>query len=178
MTEAPLDGRVAVVTGAARNIGRAIAVGLARAGAKVVVNAQHSAGAAEEVAQAIRADGGAAMVHLADVTDERAAQGLAEAAVAFGGGIDILVNNAAVRRETPFAELTYAEWREVLGVILDGAFLCTRAALPAPAALGGGQRREHRRHVGPCRFCRARPRRGGEGRPGRADAGAGARPGA
>lgn len=125
-----LTGRVAVVTGAARNIGRAIALGLARAGAKVVVNARHSGEAAEEVARTIRDGGGAAMVHLADVTDPQAAQGLADAAAAFGGAIDILVNNAAIRRETPFDTLTYAEWRAVTAVILDGAFLCTQAALP------------------------------------------------
>ena len=125
-----LTGRVAVVTGAARNIGRAIALGLARAGAKVVVNARHSGEAAEEVAQTIRDGGGAAMVHLADITDPQAAQGLADAAAAFGGAIDILVNNAAIRRETPFDTLTYAEWRAVTAVILDGAFLCTQAALP------------------------------------------------
>ncbi len=125
-----LAGRVAIVTGAARNIGRAIALDLAQAGARVVVNALSSAAAAEETAQAIRDAGGEAIVHIADVTDEAATQGLAEAAMAAFGGVDILVNNAAIRRETPFAALTPANWREVMGVILDGAYLCTRAALP------------------------------------------------
>lgn len=124
-------GRTAVVTGAARNIGRAIAIALARDGVKVVVNVRRSADAAEETARLIREAGSEAMVHVADVTSEGAVQGLADAAAAFGGGgIDILVNNAAIRQETPFAELTYAEWREVTGVILDGAFLCSRAVLP------------------------------------------------
>lgn len=122
--------RVAVVTGAARNIGRAIALGLARDGAKVVINAQHSAEAAEEVARTIRDGGGQALVHLADVTDELAAEGLAAAAASFGGGIDVLVNNAAIRRETAFDAMGYAEWREVVSVVLDGAFLCSKAALP------------------------------------------------
>ncbi len=125
-----LSGRVAIVTGAARNIGRSIAESLARAGASVVVNALSSAAAAEETAQAIRAEGGAAIVHIADVTDEAATQGLAAAAVEAFGGLDILVNNAAIRREVAFADLTPAAWREVMGVILDGAYLCTRAALP------------------------------------------------
>lgn len=132
-----LAGRTAVVTGAARNIGRSIALGLAAMGARVVVNAQHSGDAAEETAALIRAAGGEALVHLADVTDEAAVQGLMEAAVAFGG-VDILVNNAAIRRETPFAALPYREWREVLGVILDGAFLCSQGALPSLRRSGGG----------------------------------------
>ena len=125
-----LDGRVAVVTGAAANIGRAIALDLARAGARVVVNARRSASEAEQTAQAIRDEGGEALVHLADVTDEAATAGLMQEAADRFGAIDILVNNAAVRRETEFSELSFAEWREVLGVILDGAYLCSRAALP------------------------------------------------
>ncbi len=119
-----------MVTGAARNIGRSIALDLARAGARVVVNARRSVAAAEDTAQTIRDEGGEALVHIADVTDEAATQGLMAAAAEAFGGLDILVNNAAIRRETAFAELTPAHWREVLGVILDGAYLCTRAALP------------------------------------------------
>jgi 3-oxoacyl-[acyl-carrier protein] reductase len=123
-------GTTAIVTGGAHNIGRAIALQLAAAGARVVVNAKTSEEAAESVARTIRDAGGEAIVHMCDVTDEAATQGLAEAAVTAFGGIDILVNNAAVRRETKFEELTHAEWREILAVILDGAFLCSRAALP------------------------------------------------
>ncbi len=133
-----LAGRTAVVTGGARNIGRCIALALAREGARVVVNAQHSVAAAAETASLVRAAGGEAMVHVADVTDEAAVAGLAAAAAAFGGGIDILVNNAAIRRETAFGAMTYAEWREVTSVILDGAFLCARAVLPHLVASGAG----------------------------------------
>ncbi len=122
--------RTAIVTGGAHNIGRAICLALAAGGCRVVVNAQHSAEAAEQTAQLIRDAGGDAMVHLADITDEDAVQALARAAAGWGGGIDVLVNNAAIRRETPFENLTYAEWRAVTAVILDGAFLCARAALP------------------------------------------------
>jgi 3-oxoacyl-[acyl-carrier protein] reductase len=125
-----LEGRVAVVTGAARNIGRAIAVELARAGARVVVNAVSSAQEAAETAEIIRQNGGEAIVHLADVTDPAACDGLAAAAAAAYGGIDILVNNAAIRRDSTFADLTYDKWREVTAVILDGAFLAAHAVLP------------------------------------------------
>lgn len=125
-----LAGRTAVVTGGARNIGRQIVLGLVAEGAAVVINAQSSGAEAEALAAEIRADGGRAIAHLADVTNERDVAALAAAAAAFGGGIDILVNNAAIRRETPFETLDYAEWRHVLTVILDGAFLCSKAMLP------------------------------------------------
>lgn len=125
-----LDGLVAVVTGAARNIGRCIALDLASGGARVVVNARGSGAEAEATVDAVRDTGGQAIVHMADVTDAAQVDGLIAAATAAFGGVDILVNNAAVRRETKLADLELAEWREVLGVILDGAYLCTRAALP------------------------------------------------
>ncbi len=133
-----LAGKVAVVTGAARNIGRAIACDLAAGGACVVVNAKSSGAAAEETARLIRDAGGAAFVHMADVTVESEAQALMAAAVARFGGVDMLVNNAAIRRETAFAEMDYASWREVMSVILDGAYLCARAALPALVKSRGG----------------------------------------
>lgn len=130
--------RTAVITGAARNIGRAIALALAAQGAQVVVNAHYSTEAAEETASLVRAAGGTAMVHLADVTDEAQVAGLMAAAAAFGGGIDVLVNNAAIRRETEFAALSLAEWRSVMAVVLDAAFLCAHAALPWLEASGAG----------------------------------------
>jgi 3-oxoacyl-[acyl-carrier protein] reductase len=123
-------GRVAIVTGAAQNIGRAVALQLAAGGAKIVVNAKSSRAAAQATVEAICDTGGQAILHLADVTDESATAGLIAAAIAAFGGIDILVNNAAVRREQKFEEMTLAEWHSVLAVILDGAFLCGRAALP------------------------------------------------
>jgi len=125
-----LKDRVAIVTGAARNIGRAIALELASAGAAIVVNAKTSAKLAEEAARAIEAGGGTALVHLADVGDPEAVTAMIKATVTRFGRIDIVVNNAAVRHESEFEELEWQEWRSVLSTILDGAFLCARAALP------------------------------------------------
>jgi 3-oxoacyl-[acyl-carrier protein] reductase len=127
---ADLANRVAIVTGSARNIGRAIALTLARAGAAVVVNTLQSAAEAESVAQEIRTGGGRAIVKLADVKDPPQARALVAAAVEAFGGLDILVNNAAVRHETDLATMSYEDWRAVVSVILDGAFLMTQAAMP------------------------------------------------
>ena len=121
---------VAIVTGAARNIGRAIAVELARQGADVVVTVQSSRAEADETAAQVEQAGGHALVHLADVSTPAGAQGLIDATVERFGRIDILVNNAAVRRESRFDDLDWLQWREVMGVILDGAYLCAHAAAP------------------------------------------------
>jgi 3-oxoacyl-[acyl-carrier protein] reductase len=126
-----LTGKVAIVTGAGRNIGRAIALALAEAGASIVVNARSNRAEADAVAHEIEAAGGNALAHIGDVADAAAVQAMAEAAVKRFGGIDILVNNAALRREKPFAEMSYAEWREIMDVTLDGAFHCVKACLPA-----------------------------------------------
>jgi 3-oxoacyl-[acyl-carrier protein] reductase len=125
-----LSGRVAIVTGAARNIGRAIAVELGRQGAKVVVNVQSSKAEAEETAALVVAAGGQALVQLADVSTPEGAQRLIDGAIAGFGQIDILVNNAAIRRESPFDQLDWQQWRAVMSVILDGAYLCAHAATP------------------------------------------------
>ncbi len=113
MTHNELAGKVAVVTGAGRNIGRAIALALSEGGASIVVNTRSNRAEADAVAREIEASGGKALVHIEF------------------GRIDILVNNAALRREKPFAEMDYREWREVLDVTLDGAFHCVKAFLPA-----------------------------------------------
>jgi len=128
--EKELSGRVAIVTGAGRNIGRAIALELAAAGAAVVVNARANRLEAEAVVRAVEAAGGRACVAIADVADPAAVAAMAAGAVERFGRIDILINNAAVRREQPFDRMTLAEWREILGVILDGAFNCVAACLP------------------------------------------------
>jgi len=133
-----LAGKVAVVTGSARNIGRAIALELAGAGAAVVVNARSSAREVEAVAEEIRTAGGRAVARIANIADPDESAGLIAAAVESFGRLDILVNNAAVRREIEFAQLDYREWRDIVGTILDGAYLCSHAALPHLMASGSG----------------------------------------
>src|ERR1051325_3015724 len=107
MADKELDGKVAIVTGAGRNIGRAIALALAGAGASVVVNARSNRAGAEAVAREIENGGGKALVQLGDVADAAAVQAMADAAVKQFGRSVILVNNAALRREKPFAEMNY-----------------------------------------------------------------------
>jgi len=133
-----LSGKVAIVTGAGRNIGRAIALTLADGGASVLVNVRSNRAEAEAVAREIEARGGKALVHLGDVADPSAVQAMAEAAEKHFGRIDILVNNAALRREKAFAEMSYAEWREIMDVTLDGAFHCVKACLAALQKSGAG----------------------------------------
>jgi 3-oxoacyl-[acyl-carrier protein] reductase len=133
-----LYGKAAVVTGAGRNIGRAIALTLAEGGASVLVNARGNRAEAEAVAREIESAGGKAIVHVGDVADAKAVQAMADAAGKAFGRIDILVNNAALRREKSFAEMDYAEWREILDVTLDGTFHCTKACLPALKKSGAG----------------------------------------
>jgi 3-oxoacyl-[acyl-carrier protein] reductase len=125
-----LNGKVALVTGASRNIGRAIALALAEGGAAVAVNARTSAAEAESVARAIAAAGGKAAVVLGDITNENDVKRMMKETAEAFGGIDILVNNAAIRHEAALEKLDYAHWRHTLAVILDGAYLCARAALP------------------------------------------------
>jgi 3-oxoacyl-[acyl-carrier protein] reductase len=133
-----LTGKVAVVTGAGRNIGRAIALTLAEGGASVLVNARSNQSEAEAVVREIEASGGKAIVHIGDVADAKAVQAMADAAIKAFGRIDFLVNNAALRREKSFAEMDYAEWREILDVTLDGTFHCIKACLPALQKSGAG----------------------------------------
>src|SRR5947207_12649482 len=133
-----LIGKVAIVTGAGRNIGRAIALTLAEGGASIVVNTRSNRAEADAVAREIDAAGGKALVHIGDVADATAVQGMADAAVKQFGRIDILVNNAALRREKTFAEMDYAAWREILDVTLDGTFHCVKACLPALCKSGAG----------------------------------------
>jgi 3-oxoacyl-[acyl-carrier protein] reductase len=138
MTTREFDGKIAIVTGAGRNIGRAIALTLAEGGASVLVNARGNRAEADAVAREIEANGGKALVHIGDVADPAAVQAMADAAVKHFGRIDILVNNAALRREKPFADMSYAEWREIMDVTLDGTFHCVKACLPALRRSGAG----------------------------------------
>ncbi len=136
MTE--LAGKVALVTGGAKNIGRAIAEDLAAAGANVAIVTRSDASAADAVAEHLRARGVEAESYIADVTDEAAVKSVLERVEQRFGRLDVLVNNAAVRPEAPFAELSLDAWRRVLAVTLDGAFLCAREALALLSASGAG----------------------------------------
>jgi 3-oxoacyl-[acyl-carrier protein] reductase len=133
-----LAGKVGLVTGSARNIGRAIARALAAGGAAVMVNAKTSRAEAEQTVAMIESANGSAALHIADVTDAAAVAAMIDATIRHFGRLDFLVNNAAVRFETPFEKLKYEEWRQVLAIVLDGAFLCTQAALPHLIRAGGG----------------------------------------
>jgi 3-oxoacyl-[acyl-carrier protein] reductase len=134
-----LDGRVALVTGAGRNIGKAVALGLAREGAVVIVNARSNRVEAEAVAQQIRDAGGRATAMLADVGDRAALQSMLDAALAEYGRIDIVVNNAATRPSRGFLEMTYEDWHSVLATDLDAAFIAARAAAPGMVERGWGR---------------------------------------
>ncbi len=103
-----------------------------------MINARRPSAECESVRAEITALGGKAVVEPADVSDPAAVARLVAGAVAAFGRLDILVNNAAIRRETPLAELAYEEWREVLAIVLDGAFLAAKAALPHLTRAGGG----------------------------------------
>jgi 3-oxoacyl-[acyl-carrier protein] reductase len=137
-SDTELSGRVAIVTGAGRNIGRGIALALAQGGAAVVVNARSNLKEAEGVAGEIERAGGKAFAVTADVADAAAVDRMVAAAAARFGGIDILVNNAAVRAEQPLEQMTLADWRAVTSIILDGAFNCVKACLPYLKRSGAG----------------------------------------
>ncbi|MBU4530329.1 MAG: SDR family oxidoreductase [Hoeflea sp.] len=125
-----LQGRVALVTGASRNIGRAIAVALASRGANIAVHVGQDHAAGEETAAAVRAAGGEAHVLSGDLSNPDIARSVVANAAGQFGRLDMVINNAAIRPEAPFAELTYENWRKVMGIALDAVFLVSQAALP------------------------------------------------
>ena len=122
-----LAGQVALVTGASRGIGRAIALELAAAGAQVVVNYASSPDAAEAVVAEITAAGGEAWSHRADVADEEQVDAMVKAVLARGGRLDVLVNNAGITRDGLLMRMKTADWQSVINLNLTGVFLCTRA---------------------------------------------------
>jgi 3-oxoacyl-[acyl-carrier protein] reductase len=133
----PLAGKVALVTGASRGIGRAIAMRLATDGARVAVNYQRNAEAAQEVAAAISAAGGAAQVLPADVANRDQVDGMVAGLVKTWGRLDILVNNAGITRDTLLLRMREDDWDAVLDTNLRGAFLCTKAAVRPMLRTGG-----------------------------------------
>ena len=124
-----LEGKVAIVTGSSRGIGRAVATELASRGAAVVVNYLNSAAAADEVAADIQSAGGIAQVHQADVSDFNAAQGLVKFAIDSFDGLDILVNNAGITRDKLIMMMTEEDWDIVQDTNLKSTFNCSKAAV-------------------------------------------------
>ncbi|MBC8160232.1 MAG: 3-oxoacyl-[acyl-carrier-protein] reductase [Roseiflexaceae bacterium] len=124
-----LAGQVAIVTGASRGIGRAIAIELAQQGAKVLINYQRNEAAARATVDQIASGGGAALAVAADVADEQAVAALVERCLAQWGRLDLLVNNAGITEDAPFLRMKEAQWRAVIDTNLTGVFLCCRAAI-------------------------------------------------
>jgi 3-oxoacyl-[acyl-carrier protein] reductase len=124
-----LTNRVALVTGASRGIGRAVALKLAECGAKIVINYKQSAAQAEKVAEQIRSQGGQCLTVQGDVAVAADVERVFQAAQQSFGRVDILVNNASINRDTLILRMSEDDWDEVLTTDLRGAFLCTKAAL-------------------------------------------------
>ena len=132
-----LKDKTAIVTGAASGIGKAIALTYAREGAKVAI-ADLDQGAADAAAGEIRAAGGQALGIAMDVTSERAVNDGVAAVIAAFGGVDVLVSNAGIQIVHPLEDFSYDEWKKMLAIHVDGAFLTTRACLPHMYGSGRG----------------------------------------
>jgi 3-oxoacyl-[acyl-carrier protein] reductase len=138
MSDGPLAGRLVLVTGASRGIGAAIAVRAAQAGADVAIAFHEHSGQAEAVAEQVRALGGRAGTFDADLSDPGAARAMVARVQAELGPVHGLVNNAGVMPQSPFLEISDAEWSAVLSTDLTGAFACSQAVLPGMLEQGGG----------------------------------------
>lgn len=136
MTDAPL---AALVTGSGRNIGRAIAIDLASRGMRVVVHGNRNREAAEQTAEDVRAAGAEAIVAMGDLGDRDAVATIASEALAAFGNIDVLVNNAAIRPESPIDQLAEDDWHRVFAVNLHSAFLLTKAVVAGMKHRGFGR---------------------------------------
>jgi 3-oxoacyl-[acyl-carrier protein] reductase len=134
-----LQGQVAIVTGASRGIGRAIALTLAAEGAAVLVNYHHSAEQALQVVRQIEAAGGQALAFRADVCAEPEVQAMVEAALTRWQRIDVLVNNAGIVRDGPLARMRLDQWQAVIEANLTSVFLCTSTVLPTMRAARYGR---------------------------------------
>ena len=139
MSEQKLAGKVALITGSARNIGRAIAHRLADEGADIVVNAVSDQATADAVVAEIKAKGRKAISCLANVTDADAVKAMAKRAKDELGGIDILVINASARGQVPFLDMTFEQFHGVIDISIDGAFHLSQACIPFMKDKGWGR---------------------------------------
>ena len=139
MTEKVLAGKTAIVTGSGRNIGRAVAVGLARRGCNVVVNGSSNRENCEATAAAVSAEGVEALVCMGDVSKSATVSAIAEEALARFGTVDIVINNAAIRPHKPFVEMSDEDWHSVMDVGLTSAFYTCRAFIPGMVERGWGR---------------------------------------
>ena len=135
----PLSGKVAVVTGSGRNIGRATILELARRGADVAVNARSNRDEAESVAAEARHLGVRAIATIADVAEQGQVYRMVADAISEFGRVDILVNNAGMRADKPFTEMTVEDWRQVNAVNMDGPFFACQAVVPGMVERGWGR---------------------------------------
>jgi len=133
-----LAGKVALVTGGSKNIGRATARSLAAGGARVMVHALSSEAKARETVTMIEEEGGEAACFIADVTDPAQVDALMRATIDRFGRLDCLINNHTLRGHKSIVELNYEEWRQLMTVVLDGTWLCCKAAVPHLIGAGGG----------------------------------------
>ena len=138
MSDKKLSGRVAVITGASKGLGKAMSLALAAEGAKIVMIARN-AGPLEEAAGEVRALGVEAVTITADVADEAQVERLRAEVIARFGSVHILINNAGMNLRKPLADFTLAEWRLVLDTNLTSAFLMSRAFIPHLVSGGGGR---------------------------------------
>ncbi|MAI98576.1 MAG: 3-oxoacyl-ACP reductase [Nisaea sp.] len=134
-----LKGKTAFVSGGGKNIGRAIVLELAEMGANVVINGASDEAACTETAAAAEAFGVETMVHIGNIGDAKAVAAMAAATLERFGAVDILVNNAAIRPEKPFLELTLEDWQEVINIDLNASFYTARTFLPAMVDRGWGR---------------------------------------
>ena len=137
MRDLNLEGKVALVTGSTRGIGRTLAEDIAKAGAKVVISARHEADVAATV-EALRSSGLDALGHAGDVSRYDDVDALMEFVATEANGLDILVNNAGIGLFRPVSEITPEEWDRVIGTNLNGVFYCSHAAIPLLRKRGGG----------------------------------------
>ncbi len=134
----PLEGKVALLTGAVRRNGLAAAKALALDGAAIVINTRKSVDEGKAAIASIEKLGGKAILVKADITNEKQVKAMFKKAVDTFGGLDILVNNAADRMGKPFLEHSYAEWQHYAYHVINGAFLCSREAIPHMLKAGWG----------------------------------------